>query len=799
MISDSKNNEFHLKNKILFVNDDEKLLEILTHRLENRHILYSAIDGNSALKIIKSGFEPDIIVSAQYLNDMNGAEFLRDTNKLMSNTVSMIIATNNDTETTFETISSSKAFIYLFKPINDYSIIESIEYCIRQRKINYDIEQIDNLIKPKVLIADDSKIMLKLMGGLLNTLNAMVFEANDGLEALKIIEKEQSFDLVILDIVMPNLDGFGTCKKIREVYSIYELPIIFLTSLSEPKDIVRGFDLGANDYLQKPFKSEELIARAKTLIKLRRLSQTTTSLKEVIETKNNTLSRLREEIANREDIEKQLIEQREKAISANQLKSEFLANMSHEIRTPLNAILGFSELLTTRIEDEKSKNYVDSIVTSGKNLLNLINDILDLSKIEANRVELEYTTFNLKNLILEVQGIFNLRAQAKGVELRTIIDDNLINSDVILDELRLRQILINLVGNAIKFTEKGYVEIKLTSELSNYDNFINLIIQINDSGIGIAPDQKEAIFEAFQQHSKQSHKAFGGTGLGLTISRKFINMMKGTISLESEIGNGSKFTISIPNVEITSTHKEESDYDKNLVFEFNKPKILLVDDNEHNRKLIIEFLSDSNVTIIEAENGEDAILAYIDNEIDAVLMDLVMPVMDGFEAIDQIKKLVNYNPKTPIIGLTALAFSSERDKILQKGFSSYLSKPIHKESLFVELCKYLPYTIIRDLDSNDIIETRLESEEIPESTLRIISNDLEELLEFSRELLKTRKTRQIKDFGSKVNTLGMKHNIAILINYSDKIQHFVQIYDMENVKRLLLDFNDLCNSLEIKK
>jgi CheY-like chemotaxis protein len=783
------------KSKILVVDDDETLLKLMVLRLQKKFNILTALSGEEALNIIKEGFEPDVIIADQFLGDMKGSEFLRRSMNMLPNSIRMIISSHYESDDVIETIHHGNALIYLTKPVRDIELLQSIEYCLKQHRTNLEMDRLESIIKPKILIAEDSKVMLHLMLNLLSSLNAEIFQACDGADAIKIFEKEQNFDLVILDIIMPNLDGFTVCKKIREIYSIYELPILFLTSLSESKDIVKGFDVGGNDYLLKPFKSAELISRTKTLIKLRRLSQSTTALKEVIDTKNHTLKRLQEEISYREIIEKQLIEEKDKANIANRLKSEFLANMSHEIRTPLNAIIGFSELLKGKIIENKYKEYLDSIVSSGKSLLTLINDILDLSKIEANRIELEYGPCNVKNLFLEISGIFKLRAQAKGIEFRSIIDEN-IHDFLILDELRLRQVLINLVGNAIKFTEKGFVEINLHFNKLMNSNVMDLYIDVIDSGIGIAQDQSEVIFEAFQQHSSQSHKAFGGTGLGLTITRKFIQMMNGSITLSSEISKGSKFTVFLPGIEISTSNIEASSFNKNIKYEFFQPKILLVDDNENNRKLIFEFLLDNNVRIFEAENGEQAIDSFILNQPDLVLMDLKMPIMDGFEAIEKIKLLDSYNPKIPIIGLTALAFTSEKEKIFQAGFNGYISKPIHIDELFKELTKYLPHRIIDDEVNEIAAMDDYQNLDISVEVLNKVIPELTKLLIICEDISKTRRTKQIKDFASELLKIAIPDNIQIIIDYAEKINSYTINFDMESVKKMLSDYPKLIENLK---
>jgi len=772
---------------VFVVDDDDKLLRMISLRLGSKYNVKVAKSGEVALSMIREGYEPDILIVDQVLSDMNGDDFLRRSIQILPNSFRVIISSQYDSEDLITSIHHGNAFICLIKPIKDVELLQGIDYCLRQHRTNLEMEWLESITKPKILIADDSSIILQLMSNLLRSINADIYKANDGLQAVEIFDREQNFDIVILDIIMPKMDGHSVCQKIRETYSIYELPILFLTSLSDSKDIVKGFEVGANDYLLKPFKSEELLARTKTLIKLRKLSQSTTALREVIDTKNNTLKKLQEEINYRAEIEKQLIEEKEKADSANKLKSEFLANMSHEIRTPLNAIIGFSELLKGRVSDAKSNDYLESIVSSGKSLLSLINDILDLSKIEANKIELEYAPFNIESLINEIGGVFKLRAQNKGLDF--IVKTEEVNNEyIILDELRLRQVLINLVGNAIKFTDKGFIEINLHYGENAIDNLVDLYIDVIDSGIGIAEDQSEPIFEAFQQHSNQSNKAFGGTGLGLTITKKFVQMMKGTINLESKVGKGSKFTIYIPNVELSCAQQEEVVFKKYLKYEFYSPKILLVDDNENNRKLIIEFLLDCNVRIFEAENGEQAIQSFSTIDPNLVLMDLKMPVMDGFEAIDKIKKLENYSTDIPIIGLTALAFSNDKDKIIEHGFNGYVSKPIQIDELFKEMTKYLPYKSFEVDKLETASETILIDVDIDLLLLRKVLPHLEDLSRVCDEIAKSRKTKQIKDFAAELSDIAIQGKINSLIQYAEKLTAFAMNFDMEGVKKQLSEY-----------
>ena len=554
-------------------------------------------------------------------------------------------------------------------------------------KSNLENQKIELNQEVKVLVVDDSPTILKLIRNYFVQDGYHVLTALDGLEALKNIEQNNNLDLVVLDVLMPGLDGFEICKKIREKYTLFELPVLFLTSLKDVNHIVNGFESGGNDYLIKPFDGKELKIRSKTLIKLKKLTQANIFLQEAINIKNDSLKNLEKEIAIRIRTEKELIKARDQAEVANSFKSEFLANMSHEIRTPLNSIIGFSELLKNKITDNKNNEYVNAIISSGKSLLTLINDILDLSKIEAGRIELEYHPTNIRSIFQEIKGIFSIKVTEKGLDFICEVQENL-PENLILDEVRIRQILLNLVGNAVKFTNKGYIKIAASFFIpEKYNSMLNLKIIVEDTGIGIDNDQLDLVFEAFKQQKGQSIKAYGGTGLGLTISKKLIEMMKGNIMIESSLGTGSKFSIILNEIPISSAPitEEKNELDTKLEehIYFEDCTLLIADDIDYNRLLVKEILSDTQIKVITAENGKTAVDFTIQNKPDCVLMDLKMPDLNGFEA----KNLIKANPdcrEIPIIALTASAMKSDVLKIFDEGFDGFVSKPIQKNLLYKE-------------------------------------------------------------------------------------------------------------------
>ncbi|MBE9563068.1 MAG: response regulator, partial [Proteobacteria bacterium] len=473
---------------------------------------------------------------------------------------------------------------------------------------------------------------------------------------------------------------------------------------------------------------------------------------------------------------------KEQAESANQAKSEFLANMSHEIRTPLNAVIGFSELLTSLVVDEKQKSYLHSIQTSGKTLLTLINDILDLSKIEAGRLDINYEIININRIFSELHQIFVIKLAEKNLEFIVDIDDNLPTA-LLFDEIRLRQVLLNLIGNAVKFTEIGHI--KLASHKIDKDdpNKIDLVISVTDTGIGIPLNQQEMVFESFRQQDGQSTRKYGGTGLGLAITKRLIKIMNGQISIDSQVGKGSTFEITLHDVEISAPKLSNSTIGTDWkTIDFNSGKVLIVDDIKYNRNIIKELLH--NLEVFEAENGQQAIIFAEKYHPDVILMDIRMPIMDGYETTKRLKA----NPNTagiPIIALTASAIETHSEQ-----FDGYLCKPINIPILFNELSRYLKHTKKIKLANNSLLDDK-NITDIP-----ILISTLKKMQPILQEIRGVIEIDAVEDFASQINVLGNIHNSKYLLNYAKKISEFSNNFDIVNIENALVEFADILHNIK---
>ncbi len=416
---------------------------------------------------------------------------------------------------------------------------------------------------------------------------------------------------------------------------------------------------------------------------------------------------------------------REDAERANQAKSEFLANMSHEIRTPMNAVMGLSDIIMEESRGRKVYGYACDIKAASQNLLTIINDILDLSKVEAGKMELVPVDYYIRSVVDEVVNMMKVAATQRGLDLKCEYDTT-IPCKYHGDDGRIKQILINIMNNAVKFTKEGFVKISVSGYPGNQKNMENLVFRIQDTGVGIKPENLEKIFEDFKQVDSGRNRGVEGTGLGLSITKRFVQMMKGGIEVESSYGVGSTFIVTLPQRIVDSRTLEEmpevpqKEKEHLDTFVVSGYKVLVVDDNLINRKVAIGFLKNYGFELHEAASGAEAIQMVKANKYNMIFMDHMMPEMDGIEATRIIREECGLNGRTPvIIALTANAMAGVREKFLNSGFQDFIAKPLDRKPLNEVLSRWIPNAskrmikVLEDPETDQKPKIRFEDIHIP--------------------------------------------------------------------------------------
>ena len=494
------------------------------------------------------------------------------------------------------------------------------------------------------------------------------------------------------------------------------------------------------------------------------------------------------------EIARDLARAKTRAEEANRIKSQFLANLSHEIRTPMNAILGFSQTILSETDNPDFINKLETILASGRTLLSLINDILDLSKIETGKLEIINTPVNLLFIIHEIKQTFSEKTNNKSIDFKIDVDENIPNV-LMLDEIRIRQILINLVGNAIKFTDKGFVRLKAYCRDSEKIGHKQIIIEIEDTGIGIPEKNHEIIFEAFRQGDGKSTRKYGGTGLGLSITKKLVQQMNGELSMESTVGDGSTFKVILRDIPVLdktvfSGHKPEEDPSE-IIFE--PSTILIIADIQNNIELLKKMIDTDNIRIIEASNPEAAIQKINSTKPDVVFYDVHLP---NIKTIKAIKKITD-NKHIPIIACTDSIMKDPEKKIMEK-FDRYLRKPISKNQIYTELKNFISYRTIEKIRNEENQFKLLKNlpqktkDKIPE-LLQLLKNNY---LPDWEKIKSTLVIFEIEEFAKQLKTTANNFKFELLIQYSDSLLENIRNFDIGKMEKELNSFPELVTEIE---
>jgi len=487
--------------------------------------------------------------------------------------------------------------------------------------------------------------------------------AGNGIEALEKVKQYADIELILTDINMPEMSGLELLQNLAELHA--HPKSIVCSAYTDIQNIRTAMNRGAFDFITKPIDFTDLET---TIAKTFKAIDESKDAKGALEERD------------------QALEDMERAQASERFKQQFLANMSHEIRTPMNSVIGITNLLLkTELTDQQHK-YIAMIQAASEQLMSIINDILDISKIEAGKMTFEKIGFNVRQVVENVNNMLIFKAQEKGLAIKSWIHPD-IPEQITGDPSRLAQILINLVGNSIKFTHEGFIEVKCDIKY-NSNTLCDIEFSVSDTGIGIAQDKLNSIFESFTQANSDTSRKYGGTGLGLTICKQLTELQGGAIGLESKLGTGTRFYFNIPyEVGGLKTNSPNQVIEKQRNKLSSATRVLLVEDNDFNKIVAEDTLNDQypGIQIDHASTGLQAVEQVQNNDYDIVLMDIQMPEMDGYQATKAIRAMQGEKSQIPIMAMTANATPEEISKCFESGVNEYISKPFVPEELFKKM------------------------------------------------------------------------------------------------------------------